>query len=152
MSIENKEKKFGALTPDQLIYLNEEIAGMARAGLPLEEGLASIAREMSRGNLKEATQLLAQDLKQGKSLPEAIAAQQGRVPKFYSSLMNAGIRGGNLPEVLSLLTTYARSLSDLSSVVYTALLYPMMVILIAILLTVIIMIFVMPQIQVPHTY
>ncbi len=145
MSIENKEKKFGALTPDQLIYLNEEIAGMARAGLPLEEGLASIAREMSRGNLKEATQLLAQDLKQGKSLPEAIAAQQGRVPKFYSSLMNAGIRGGNLPEVLSLLTTYARSLSDLSSVVYTALLYPMMVILIAILLTVIIMIFVMPQ-------
>ena len=145
MSMENTEKKFGALTPDQLIYLNEEIAGMARAGLPLEEGLASIAREMSRGNLKEATQLLAQDLKQGKSLPEAIAAQQGRVPKFYSSLMNAGIRGGNLPEVLALLTTYARSLSDLSSVVFTALLYPMMVILIAILLTVMIMIFVMPQ-------
>lgn len=96
MSMDNQEKKFGALTPDQLIYLNEEIAGMARAGLPLEEGLASIAREMSRGNLKQTTQHLADQLKQGKSLPEAIAAQQGRMPKFYSSLMNAGIRGGNL--------------------------------------------------------
>lgn len=48
MNDENKEQKFGVLTADQLIYLNEEIAGMAKAGLPLEEGLASIAREMSR--------------------------------------------------------------------------------------------------------
>lgn len=143
--MENPGKKFGALSPDQLIYLNEEIAGMARAGLPLEEGLASIAREMSHGNLKQATQCLADDLKRGKTLPEAIAAQQGRMPKFYSSLMNAGIRGGNLPDVLSLLTTYARSLSDLYSVVYTALFYPMMVILIAVFLIAMIMVFVMPQ-------
>lgn len=145
MSMDNQEKKFGALTPDQLIYLNEEIAGMARAGLPLEEGLASIAREMSRGNLKQTTQHLADQLKQGKSLPEAIAAQQGRMPKFYSSLMNAGIRGGNLPDVLALLTTYARTLSDLSTVVYTALLYPIMIMLITLFLIVMIMIFVMPQ-------
>lgn len=145
MNGEIKEQKFGVLTADQLIYLNEEIAGMAKAGLPLEEGLASIAREMSRGNLKNATQSLADDLKRGKSLPEAIAMQQGRVPKFYSSLMNAGIRGGNLPDVLALLTTYARSISDLYSVLYTALIYPIMVIFVAILLVAMIMIFVMPQ-------
>ncbi len=143
--MDNTEKKFGSLTSDQLIYLNEEIAGMARAGLPLEEGLASIAREMSRGNLKQTTQQIADELKQGKSLPEAIAAQQGRMPRFYSSLMNAGIRGGNLPDVLALLTTYARSLSDLSSVVYTALLYPVMVVLITFFLIAMIMAFVMPQ-------
>lgn len=67
------------------------------------------------------------------------------MPKFYSSLMNAGIRGGNLPDVLALLTTYARTLSDLSTVVYTALLYPIMIMLITLFLIVMIMIFVMPQ-------
>ncbi len=145
MSSENNAKQYGALSPDQLIYLNEEIAGMAKAGLPLEEGLASIAREMTRGNLKQATQNIADEMKRGKSLPDAIAAQQDKLPRFYASLMNAGIRGGNLPDVLAVLTTYARSLADMSAIVVTALLYPAIIVVLAVFLAAIIFVFVMPQ-------
>src|SRR5262245_10152711 len=41
------------LSADDLIILNEEIAGMARAGLPLDQGLAVLAREMGRGRLQQ---------------------------------------------------------------------------------------------------
>src|SRR5438552_3531718 len=41
----------GPLSAEDLIALNEEIAGMARAGLPLDQGLAALAREMGSGRL-----------------------------------------------------------------------------------------------------
>ena len=50
---------------DDLITLNEEIAGMARAGLPLDQGLAALAREMGRGRLQQVTANLAADLQAG---------------------------------------------------------------------------------------
>lgn len=53
----------GKLSADDLITLNEEIAGMARAGLPLDQGLSALAREMGRGRaaitLTETTVALA---------------------------------------------------------------------------------------------
>src|SRR5689334_19084203 len=106
-----------ALSADDLVTLNEEIAGMARAGLPLDQGLAALARDMGRGRLQTATEALAQDLKAGYPLPEAMERQAGRVPPFYAGLLAAGIRTGRVADVLATLTTYARSLSDLRSLV-----------------------------------
>src|SRR2546421_2109362 len=48
-----------AMNADELVALNEQIAGMARAGLPLDQGLASLAREMSRGRLRRVTEAIA---------------------------------------------------------------------------------------------
>ena len=143
----SNEGNKASLSAQDLVYLNEEIAAMARAGLPLEEGLQSIAREMAWGNLKSATLEIQKDLSAGKTLPEALALQKGRIPPFYSELVNAGIQGGSLPQVLSTLTTYARSLSDLRSLVITALFYPFLVMGIAIGLFTLILVYVIPQFE-----
>src|SRR5438105_1265231 len=99
----------GNLSAEDLITLNEEIAGMARAGLPLDQGLTALAREMGRGRLRQVTQQLANDLRAGFTLPQALERQQGRVPPFYAALLSAGIRSGRIGAVLSTLTLYARS-------------------------------------------
>src|SRR5205823_401007 len=112
------------LSADDLITLNEEIAGMAKAGLPLDQGLAALAHEMGRGRLQKVTAQLADDLKQGRTLPEAIARQGDRMPPFYASLVTAGIRTGRIADVLATLTTYARTLRDLRAAVVEALFYP----------------------------
>ncbi|MSR30562.1 MAG: type II secretion system F family protein [Gemmataceae bacterium] len=135
----------GALRPEDLIYLNEEIAAMARAGLPLEQGLLALAREMSHGSLREVTESIAAEMRLGKTLPDAMALQGDRLPPFYSRLMQAGIRGGNLPSVLSVLTVYARSLADLRSVIMTALYYPLIVLLVVTGLFLVIFHLIMPQ-------
>ena len=40
------------MTADELVALNEQIAGMAKAGLPLDRGLAGLAKEMGYGRLR----------------------------------------------------------------------------------------------------
>src|SRR5437868_5408901 len=97
------------LSADDLITLNDEIAGMARAGLPLDQGLAALAREMGRGRLQQVTRHLAEDLRAGFTLPQALQRQQARVPPYYAALLAAAIRSGRIGEVLATLTLYARA-------------------------------------------
>src|SRR5262245_5802844 len=117
----------GALSESDLIALNEEIAAMARAGLPLDQGLAAMAREMGTGRLQRATREIAEDLRAGHTLPSALEQQAGRVPEFYPALVEAAIRSGRIEEVLATLTTYARAIADLRSTVFGAIFYPCVV-------------------------
>src|SRR5205823_11455408 len=118
---------------EDLIILNEEIAGMARAGLPLDQGLAALARDMTRGRLRSVTAALADDLKAGRTLPEALQRQGRRLPPFYAALVAAGVRSGNVAEVLATLTAYARRVADLRATILGALFYPGVVLVFALI-------------------
>ncbi len=121
----------GPLSAENLVTLNEEIAGMARAGLPLDQGLAALAREMSSGRLQQVTQQLADDLRAGHTLPQAIERQKDRVPNYYAALLAAGIRTGKIGEVLATLTLYARAMAEFRGNALSATLYPSVVLLIS---------------------
>lgn len=122
------------MTADELSALNDQIAAMARAGLPLDQGLQELAQEMGRGQLRDVTAALARDLQQGISLPDALARQPGRVPPYYANLVMAGIQTGRLPEVLRTLTVYARAISATRSMVIDSLIYPATVLILGMVL------------------
>jgi type II secretory pathway component PulF len=136
-----------ALSAQDLITLNEEIAGMARAGLPLDQGLAVLAREMGRGRLQHVTASLAKDLQAGHSLADALERQGGRVPPFYGALVAAGVRTGRIGEVLATMTVYARTLADLTSTVVSALFYPAIVFVLALVMFGFIFYYLVPQFE-----
>jgi type II secretory pathway component PulF len=115
------------MTADELIALNDQIAGMAKAGLPLDQGLAGLAREMGHGRLRTVTAGIAADLQSGTPLPEAVERRRADLPPFYAHLVNAGIRTGRLPEVLATLTAYARTVASTTAVVVESLFYPTVV-------------------------
>jgi type II secretory pathway component PulF len=133
------------MTADDLIALNEEIAAMARAGLPLEQGLAALARDMSRGPLRQVTARLAADLQAGRTLPEALERQGSRVPPFYAGLVEAGVRSGRVAEVLATLTEYARAVSGLWATIVDATLYPAVVLVFAVAILVVVIGYLVPQ-------
>jgi type II secretory pathway component PulF len=135
----------GRLSTDDLITLNEEIAAMARAGLPLDQGLAALAREMGSGRLRTATAEIATDLRSGMTLADALDRQSGRVPEFYSSLVTAGVRTGRISDVLSTLTVYARQLADTRAAVVGAIFYPAVVMVFAFALFGFVCHFIIPQ-------
>jgi type II secretory pathway component PulF len=135
------------MTADELSALNEQIAGMARAGLPLDQGLASLAREMNRGRLRGVTEAIARDLRAGSTLPEAIARRRNELPPFYAGLVTAGIRTGRLPEVLATLTAYARTVAATRMVVVDSLLYPAVVLAVALALFAALVFFILPQFE-----
>ncbi|MBI3406986.1 MAG: type II secretion system F family protein [Planctomycetes bacterium] len=136
-----------ALSADDLILLNEEIAGMARAGLPLDQGLAVLAGEMGRSRLQTVTAHLADDLRQGRSLSEALDRQAGKVPPFYGALVAAGVRSGRIGDVLSTMTVYARAIADLRATVSSALVYPTLVLCFALALFGLVFYFLLPHFE-----
>jgi type II secretory pathway component PulF len=135
------------MKPDDLIALNEEIAGMARAGLPLDQGLAALAREMGRGRLRSVTSAIANDLKAGRTLPEALERQGTNVPPYYSSLVAAGIRTGRIGDVLASLTAYGRAMANLRTIVLDALFYPAVILVFAFALLGFQLLFILPNFE-----
>jgi type II secretory pathway component PulF len=142
---DSQQKPTLGLSADDLTILNEEIAAMARAGLPLDQGLAHLASEMGRGKLQRITDRLASDLQEGKTLPQALADQGGSLPPYYASLVAAGIRSGRLGEVLATLTNYARTISDLRTAAVNALIYPALILTLAMGLCIFYVTWVAPQ-------
>jgi type II secretory pathway component PulF len=133
------------MNTEDLIALNEEIAGMARAGLPLDQGLAAMAKEMGRGRLQQVTAAIAEDLRAGTPLPDALERQAGRVPAFYGGLVAAGIRTGRIAEVLATLTMYARAIRHMRTIIVDALFYPAVVLVFGIALFAVLCVFILPQ-------
>jgi type II secretory pathway component PulF len=132
---------------DELIALNEQIVAMARAGLPLDQGLSGLAREMGRGRLRRVTEAIAGDLRSGSTLPEAIDRRRGELPPYYANLITAGVRSGRLPEVLATLTTYARQVATTRTIVADSLFYPAVVFVFALGLLAALIFYVLPQFE-----
>jgi general secretion pathway protein F len=118
---------------------------MARAGLPLDQGLAALAREMGGGRLRQATEEIAADLRAGHTLPQALERQSGRVPSFYAALVAAGVRSGRVGEVLATLTVYARTIAELRATIVGALCYPAIVVILSFGLFAFVACFILPQ-------
>ena len=115
------------MNTEDLMALNEEIAGMARAGLPLDQGLSALAKEMGRGQLQRVTEAIAVDLRAGNTLPESLEKQGDRLPPYYAGLVSVGVRTGSIAEVLATLTMYARMLANVRTSITDAFFYPAIV-------------------------
>ena len=113
-----------------LIALNDEIAALSRAGVPLPRAMREQSRSLPR-RLQEVTDKIGAQLEQGVSLEDAIASGQHGAPPFYTAMVRAGIRSGNLPAALEALSDALRRGVELRRIVGTALLYPLTVALLA---------------------
>jgi general secretion pathway protein F len=130
----------GRLSLEQWIALNDEIAALVRAGLPLERGLAGAGA----GRMGTVARSLSERLEGGATLDEALEAEGDRVPPIYRAVVRAGVRSGRLASALEGLTAYARSFVEMRRVVGLALLYPLLVLTFAYVLLLGFLWFVLP--------
>lgn len=119
-----------SLTLDDLIALNDEIASLTRAGVPLEEGLAEIGADLP-GRLGRFTVALAERAAQGESLGQVLASNVGRMPSAYRAVIEAGVRAGRLPAAVESISTSARRIAEMRHSALIAMIYPLMVTLVA---------------------
>jgi type II secretory pathway component PulF len=134
----------GRLSLDDLIALNDEIAALARAGLPLERGLLTVGGDLS-GRRRGVMVALGERMTAGASLPEALEAERGQFPTVYRAVVEAGLRAGRLPAALESLATFARGYDEARRAIGLALWYPLLVLLAAYGLLVAMLTMVMPR-------
>lgn len=122
-----------ALSLDELIALNDEIAALVRAGVPLDTGLRSLGGELP-GRLGRLARSLSERLERGESLVQALDDTGGGFPRAYRAVVAAGLRSGRLAAALEGLSTAARRANELRRVMIVSLIYPVVVLMVASLL------------------
>ncbi len=120
----------GAIGLEQLIALNDEMAALVRAGIPLERGLAALGGQLP-GKPGKLAELLASRMSQGESLQQILAAEDHRFPPVWRAVVGAGLRSGNLASALESLSETARRVADLRRLVAAGLVYPLIVVVVA---------------------
>lgn len=112
-----------------LIALNEEIAALVRIGIPLEVGLGGSGGLPK--NLQAVTERLRSEMERGASLPDALKACGAELPPSYLALVEAGVKSNRLSDALTSAAAFARSLLEMQHHARSALIYPVLVLVIA---------------------
>jgi general secretion pathway protein F len=120
----------GAITLDQLIALNDEIAALVRAGVPLEPALAELGADLP-GRLGRLASMLAERASRGQSLPQVLSDESARLPPVYRAVVEAGLRSGRLAAALEALAGSIRRVAETRRGVVVAALYPLLVLMFA---------------------
>jgi general secretion pathway protein F len=114
----------------ELVALNDEIAALVRARLPLETGLGLLGREWP-GRLGRIGRELGARMERGESLPVALSSLKPEVPRAYRAVVEAGLRSGRLAEALEGVAEQARRRLDLRRTIERAMGYPLLVLSLA---------------------
>ena len=135
------------LRRDDFAAFNQQFAQLTRAGLPVEHGLRLIAGDMRRGRLARTIEQVAQELERGTPLGEAFDKHRGQFPTLYGRLIDAGVRGGDLPGVLLGLGRHLELVQRLRAALWRAISYPLMVFVALCVVLIFLGMFVLPQFE-----
>ena len=140
-------KAGGKVQAEDIAVFSRQLATMLAAGIPLVQSFDIVGN----GNEKPAMQKLVLDIKQdvegGTSLHEALGKHPLHFDDLFVNLVEAGEQAGALETLLDKIATYKEKTEALKKKVKKALFYPTAVMVVAVIVTVILLIFVIPQFE-----
>src|ERR1039457_6039279 len=140
-------KKGGSVKAMDIAVFSRQLATMLAAGIPLVQGFEIVGA----GHEKPAMQKLILDIKSdveaGTSLHEALAKHPLYFDDLYINLVQAGEQAGALEGLLDKIATYKEKTEALKKKVKKALFYPAAVLAVAVIVTIILLVFVIPQFE-----
>jgi type II secretory pathway component PulF len=114
------------VTLDEFMALNEQLAALLAAGVPIDVGLASAGRDTPAA-LARINAAVARRVRQGATLAEALEGDEHAVPVSYRSLVQVGLQSGNLTAALNGYTRVAQAIDGSWHAIRLGLLYPLVV-------------------------
>src|SRR6188474_1300641 len=140
-------KAGGKVNAGDIAVFSRQLATMLAAGIPLVQSFEIVGN----GNDKPAMQRLILDIKAdvegGTSLHEALGKHPLYFDDLYTNLVEAGEQAGALETLLDKIATYKEKTEALKKKVKKALFYPTAVMVVAVIVTVILLVFVIPQFE-----
>ncbi|MBK6598357.1 MAG: type II secretion system F family protein [Proteobacteria bacterium] len=135
------------VNPQDIALFSRQLATMLAAGIPLVQAFEIVGN----GNDKPAMQKLVLDIKQdiegGTTLHEALGKHPLYFDKLFVNLVEAGEQAGALETLLDKIATYKEKTEALKKKVKKALFYPAAVLAVAVIVTIILLVFVIPQFE-----
>jgi len=132
---------------DQLMALTRELATLLRAGLPLDRALETLIGLATHPPLATMLQGIRDDVRGGKALSQSLDARREVFSRFYVNIVRAGEAGGALATVLARLADTMERNKDLKETVRSALIYPTILIGVAVMSVMVLLVYVVPQFE-----
>jgi len=136
-----------SVTRDQLMALTRELATLLRAGLPLDRALETLIGLAPTPAVTGLLQGIRDEVRGGKALSQALDARRETFSRFYVNIVRAGEAGGALATVLTRLADTMERNKELRETVKSALIYPVILIGVAVMSVMILLVYVVPQFQ-----
>ena len=128
----------------EFLVFNQELATLLKAGMPLVQSLDILRTRLSNPVFKAVLDDVHEKVRSGTALSEAFQAHGDLFPSVYTASLMAGERAGNLDAVLRRFVSYAKVVDTVRKRTISALVYPAILITLAIVLVGIIAIKVVP--------
>ena len=134
------------MSSDELSLVTRQMATLLASGLTMEQSLSALIEEASAPMTREVLGGVKAEITAGHSLAAAMGTYDKSFPDFYQALVHGGEESGALPTVLQHLADYLDARQTLKQKTSLALLYPVLVTLVAISIVTGLLVFVVPQI------
>ncbi|MCF7838039.1 MAG: type II secretion system F family protein [Candidatus Marinimicrobia bacterium] len=121
----------GRVKSKQLMGFTRQLSTLVNAGLPLLRGLQVLQRQERNPTLKRAINDMAESIQSGSTLGEALAHHPKIFNRLYVNMAKAGEVGGVLDQVLNRLAEFMEKAQRIKSKVFSAMLYPVVVLIMA---------------------
>ena len=138
------QTKGGKVQLSDLVVFTRQLATMVDAGIPIVQALQALSEQTPNKVMKDTIRDVSARVESGESFSEALQKNPKAFNRLYIAMVGAGEKGGLLAEILARLATYLENTERLRKKVKTALMYPTVVTVVAIVITVFLLVKVIP--------
>ncbi|MCL1634552.1 type II secretion system F family protein [Luteimonas sp. SX5] len=135
------------ISAKEIAIFARQLATMMKSGVPIVQALEIIAGGQKNPKMQAMVDGLRADIAGGSTIYEAMSKYPVQFDELFRNLVRAGESAGVLETVLDTIATYKENTETLKGKIKKALFYPTMVIAVAIIVSAILLIFVVPQFE-----
>lgn len=136
--------KIKKLTKDELSFFCEQFGLVINAGIPLSEGAGMIAENAGGGNASAVAEAVAENLADGKNLPDAMEAS-GAFTRYCVNMVRIGTLSGRLDDVLRGLSEYYERMAERRRNVRSAVMHPLILTVMMTVVMIVLIVKVLPM-------
>jgi type IV pilus assembly protein PilC len=140
-------RKQGKVTPADIAVFSRQLATMMTAGIPLVQSFDIVGAGHENPAMQKLILAIKADVEGGSSLHEALAKHPLHFDDLFVSLVAAGEQAGALETLLDKIATYKEKTEAIKKKIKKALFYPCAVVVVAIVVTAVLMIYVIPEFE-----
>jgi len=138
-------KSVAKIKPMDIALISRQISTMLSAGVPLVQSLEIIARSNDSPSMRALIGEVAAEVATGTPLSDALRKHPLYFDDLYCDLISAGEQSGSLDSIYDRIATYKEKSEALKSKIKKAMFYPIMVVAVAAVVTLILLLYVIPQ-------
>jgi general secretion pathway protein F len=134
-----------------LSLFTRQLASLVQSGMPLSESLQAVAKQSRKEAIKNVVLQVRSRVLEGLSLAQALSDYPRIFDSMYRAMVNAGEQSGFLGPVLERLSDYAETSHAARQQLKSAMVYPIILVMVCISIVIALMVFVVPKITVVFT-